>query len=167
MPKNYDTVDLIYNDDFGFSPTGDILASDVDVNMQSVLGEDGIYLRTYAGIPLILYPIARHILDVCRAYSGDWKYNPKAAANLEDFNSEPNTSRLEDLINKAIATGLAANNLVKLQDLDITVTPVTKKFVLVRLALKVQPTKKNSMTSFVVLNTLYNTALGNVVVLEG
>lgn len=166
MAKVYDTTDLVYNDDFGISPTGDILASDLDASPQATITPEGIYKRAYSSIPLSLYPIARHILDVCKAYFEDWKYNPQAAASLDRFNGEANTQKLEELIKLSITKGLSTNKLVDLRDLDIDVIPITKKLILVRLGLRVAATKKNSMTNFILLNALYNTALGNVVILE-
>ena len=162
MAGNYDSVDLVFTGpgDFLIDPTGDILASDMAAVPQVAPGRGSSYLVALTNIPLVLQPIARHLLDVATSELGDWQYNPRAAGQFSSAKGKANTKETGDFVKNSILSGFRVNALVSESDVDIEIVPISQDKLFIKISLKTQPTIANRMTDFLDLSLIYNLSLG-------
>lgn len=122
---NYDTVDA------DFSWDGDYIVGD-DGDLKDTSDD---YIRS----------LTNEIRTLVKSNFGDWSADPSFAADLSDFNGEPNTRATGKRIEERIKSRLTSITIVQSSDLNVRVTPVHVNQVLVTIRVECVATSKNSL----------------------
>lgn len=127
MGSNYNAIDLQYLWTGDFAP-----------------GSDGDFLDTSGDQ---IQSLIQEIQTIANSCLGDWEEHPQYAASLDDFIGEPNNRETSRLIIDRLRTALITNNIVRSQDLNVKIVPISRHQVLIIVSVEAVSTPNNSIVN--------------------
>jgi hypothetical protein len=127
MGAVYDLIDVVYNwrGDYEVSSDGDFEDTAAD-QIQSLIQE---------------------IQTICNSGVNDWEEHPNYAATLDDFVGEPNNRDTARRIVDRIRTTAIGNNIVRADDISVSVVPIDRFKVFIIIGINAASTPNNSVLS--------------------
>jgi len=127
-----------------------------------VVGNNGDFLATQ---PDPFKSLRTEIATIVRSEMGDWSEHPKLGAGLSAFIGKPNSKEIGLKIEQTVRSALVQNMNVKLQDLDVSVTPITIHTVLLTITVRVEtvPSSEYAKDGTIIIALSYDTLEDTVI----